>query len=106
MIANWKKASSTEELDARRVFPVAVLVAAWYDGQFASTFVCEAEYTPGMGFGRRGGGSLGACVVTHWDWKPEPPPEGEMLAEALGSIGSGKEGYSGMRSVDSIDPAM
>lgn len=90
MTPNWKKASRTEELDARRVYPVAVLVAAWYDGPIRRSFVCEAEYWGDMGirWGRRGGGSLGACVVTHWDWMPGPPPEAEMLAEALGAVGS------------------
>jgi hypothetical protein len=62
------------------------LVACWYDGQFARSFVCEAEYNGDGWWGARGGGSLGACVVTHWQPKPAPPAEREMLAVALRGV--------------------
>lgn len=80
----WREATDRAELNARRVFPCALLVAAWHDGQFGSRMVCEAEYD-GIGFQRRGGGTLGDCVVTHWQWKPEPPPESDMLNVAIGA---------------------
>jgi hypothetical protein len=76
----WKPADDTRELDALRASPIGVLVACWYDGQLGTTFVCEAEYAGVGNFNRRGGGSLGACVVTHWQWKPAPPAEDVMLA--------------------------
>ena len=83
----WTKVTDTSSLDARRVFPIHVLVAAWYDGQFGRTFVCAAEYSgPGMGFNARGGGPLGDCVVTHWQPMLLPPSEKEMLDVALSGV--------------------
>jgi hypothetical protein len=83
----WRLASDTAEIDGKVAYPIHVLVACWYDGQFRSTFVCAADYwAPPIGFGARGGGSLGQCVVTHWQPLPTPPPEAEMLTQALREV--------------------
>jgi hypothetical protein len=85
----WREITDTAELDKRPYRPIAVLVACWYDGQFSRSFVCEAEYWGDAGsgwWGARGGGSLGQCVVTHWQPKPEPPQESDMLRLALRGV--------------------